>query len=98
MTECFTDDLIEAIDQGVGWEPSPVSTINGQEVVSFLAQFAVINAPGNIEPHADWNDLMSSAAGDVQGLYSAFEGNTLFYPGLCLCQPSPTTSPMLIAF
>ena len=24
---------------------------------------------------------MSNAAGDVQGLYSAFEGNTIFYPG-----------------
>ena len=29
----------------------------------------------------DWNALMSSPAGDVQGIYSAFEGNTPFYPG-----------------
>jgi len=63
------------------WTPSAVSTINGKDVVAFLTQFAAINAPGNVEPHADWNDLMSSAAGDVQGMFSAFEGNTIFYPG-----------------
>ncbi|KAL6720537.1 hypothetical protein ACLMJK_002461 [Lecanora helva] len=78
----IADDLIEAIDQNVSdWTPSAVSTINGQDVVAFLTQFAVINTPGNVEPQADWNDLMSSPAGDVQGLYSAFEGNTIFYPG-----------------
>lgn len=81
LTKHATDDLIEAIDQDVGWTPSAVSTINGDDVVSFLTRYAVINAPGNLEPNADWNDLMSSAAGDVQGLYSAFEGNTIFYPG-----------------
>ena len=81
MTEYSTDDLIEAIDNDVDWTPSAVNNINGQDVVPFLTQFAVINAPGNIEPNADWNDLMSSPAGDVQGLYSSFEGNTIFYPG-----------------
>lgn len=63
------------------WAPSAVSTINGQDVIPFLTQYAAINAPGNIEPNADWNDLMSNPAGDVQGLFSAFEGNTIFYPG-----------------
>ena len=28
-----------------------------------------------------WNELISSPAGDVQGIYSAFEGNIPFYPG-----------------
>ncbi len=63
------------------WTPSAVSTINGEDVIPFLTQFAALNAPGNVEPHADWNDLMSSAAGDVQGMFSAFEGNSKFYPG-----------------
>ena len=75
------DDLIEAASDDADWEPSAIRTINGEEVVSFLTQYAVIHTPGNVEPHADYNDLMSSAAGDVQGIYSAFEGNTLFYPG-----------------
>lgn len=82
LTNWEIDDLIEAIDQNVGyWTPSAVSTINGQDVIPFLTQFAAINAPGNVEPHADWNDLMSSAAGDVQGIFSVFEGNTKLYPG-----------------
>ena len=81
MTELAIDDLIEAIDQDVDWTPSAVNDINGQDVVDFLTQFAVINAPGNVEPNTDWNDLMSSPAGDIQGFYSAFEGNTIFYPG-----------------
>lgn len=74
-------DIIEAIDQDVGWVPSAISQINGNDTVDFLSQFAAINAPGNVEPHGDWNGLMSSGAGDVQGIYSAFEGSTLFYPG-----------------
>lgn len=77
----LADDLIEAFGQDVDWNPSAVSTINGEDAVPFLTQFAVINTPGNVEPNADYNDLMSSPAGDVQGVYSAFEGNTIFYPG-----------------
>ena len=77
----LADDLIEAFGQDVDWKPSAVSTINGEDAVPFLTQFAVIHTPGNVEPNADYNDLMSSPAGDVQGLYSTFEGNTIFYPG-----------------
>ena len=75
------DDLLEAIDQNVDWVPSAVSSINGNDTVEFLTQFAAINGRGNIEPHGDWNELMSSPAGDVQGSYSAFEGSSIFYPG-----------------
>ena len=46
-----------------------------------MTQFAAINSQGYVEPMGDWNELMSSPAGDVQGTYSAFEGNTPFYPG-----------------
>ena len=76
-----TDDLLEGIDHDVDWESSAVSSINGNDTIEFLTQFAAINSQGNIEPHADWNQLMSSPAGDVQWIYSAFEGNTVFYPG-----------------
>lgn len=40
-----------------------------------------MNAIGTLEPHADWNQLMSSPAVDIQSLYSIFEGYTTFYPG-----------------
>ena len=75
------DDLLEAIDHDVGWEPSPIKAINGNDTIEFLTQFAAINSQGYVEPMGDWNQLMSSPAGDVQGIYSAFEGNTVFYPG-----------------
>ena len=77
----FLDDLLEAIDQNVDWVPSAVSSINGNDTVEFLTQFAAINGQGNIEPHGDWNQLMSSPASDVQLIYSTFEGSSIFYPG-----------------
>lgn len=75
------DDLLEATDQDVNWKPSAVANINGEDVIKYLTQYAVIHSPGNVEPHADWNEMMSSAAGDVQGIYSSFEGSSIFYPG-----------------
>ena len=61
--------------------PSAISTINGVDVEEFLSQFAALNAQGTLEPHADWNQLMSSAAGDLNERLSAFEGSSPFYPG-----------------
>lgn len=82
LTNLAPDDLIEAYgDEEVDWTPSAVSTINGEVVDVFLTQFAAINSFGNVEPNTDWNDLMSSPAADVQGIFSFFEGNTIFYPG-----------------
>ena len=75
------DDLIEAAQNNVTWTPSAVSSINGQDPTQYLTQFAATNAGGAIEPHADWNQLMSNPAGDVLNFLSAFEGSTIFYPG-----------------
>lgn len=66
---------------GVDWQPSAIVSINGIETTKFLSDFAAQNSQGALEPHADWNQVMSSAAGDIQGYYSAFEGSTPFYPG-----------------
>ena len=55
--------------------------INGQDVTDYLTQFAALNAIGGLEPNADWNQLMSSPALDIQNLYSIFEGLITFYPG-----------------
>ncbi|KAL9123703.1 MAG: hypothetical protein Q9217_006893, partial [Psora testacea] len=75
------DDLIEAQVEEVAWSPSPVQFINDQKTTDFLDAFAASNVQGGIEPHTDWNHLMSSAASDIQGLFSTFEGSSLFYPG-----------------
>ena len=61
--------------------PSAIKTINGQDVTDFLSQFAAANSIGNLEPHADWNDLMSSYAANIQDDYSIFESYIEFYPG-----------------
>lgn len=63
------------------WQASPVATINGYDVTDFLSDFASWNAIGGLEPHADWNQLMSSPVLDIQDYYSIFEGYTTFYPG-----------------
>lgn len=75
------NDLLEA--QGdVDWQPSVIVAINDQDVVEFLDRFAAQNVSGAIEPHADWNNLMTSPAFDIQLISSVFEGSSLFYPGL----------------
>lgn len=61
--------------------PSPIATINGQDVVEYLKRFAAINSPGKLEQHADWNMLMRSGALDNQGLLEVFYGGVTSYPG-----------------
>ncbi|KAL8713736.1 MAG: hypothetical protein Q9220_002262 [cf. Caloplaca sp. 1 TL-2023] len=77
------DDLLEAYDPAnkVDWIPSAISSINGVTTVDFLRGFAASNSPGTLEPHADWNQLMSSPANDIQSYLSTFEGSTPFWPG-----------------
>jgi hypothetical protein len=76
-----TDDLLQTQGNITSWEPSAVAAINGHEVREYLKDFAALNAIGMLEPHADWNQLMSSPALDIQNFYSVFEGYTTFYPG-----------------
>ncbi|GAB7350679.1 hypothetical protein MBLNU459_g1242t1 [Dothideomycetes sp. NU459] len=75
------DDIVEAQDSKATWTPSPILTINGENVVDYLTRFAALNSVGNLEPHADWNQLMESPAGDVQGILDTFGGGGTFYPG-----------------
>ena len=63
------------------WQASAIATINGQRTADYLSQFAAVNAVGGLEPHADWNQLMSSSALYIQDYYSIFEGLGTFYPG-----------------
>jgi len=62
------------------YKPSPITFINGVNVVMYLTQFAANNSIGMIEPHGDWNQLMRSAAQDIQGYSNTFSTAT-FYPG-----------------
>lgn len=77
----ITDDLIETGNNNHSWEASAISQINGQNTADYLAQFAALNANGDLEAHADWNQLMSSPVLDIQNYFSVFEGYVTFYPG-----------------
>ncbi|KAH7123676.1 hypothetical protein B0J11DRAFT_318649 [Dendryphion nanum] len=75
----FTADVI-----GLGnktTKPSAIKTINGVPAVEFLTKFARDNAYGFVEPHAEWNSLMSSPVLDIQGDIPVFAGKASLYPG-----------------
>jgi hypothetical protein len=80
-THSHTADLFANQTNNLAWAVSPISTINGQDVVGFLTEFAAANSVGKLEPHADWNMLMQSGALDVQGYFEVFYGAATFYPG-----------------
>ena len=64
-----------------GYTPSALSTINGQNAVDFLSQFAAVQAPGTLELNADWNQVFASPAADIQGYVAVWSGAATFYPG-----------------
>ncbi|KAE8333676.1 hypothetical protein BDV39DRAFT_211807 [Aspergillus sergii] len=76
----ISNDLIANETRYLPWQPSAIRTINGQDVVEYLTQFAAVNSLGKLEPHADWNMLMRSAALEIQGKREAFHGAAT-YPG-----------------
>lgn len=75
------DDVTDAPTSGGAWEPSAIVKINDHDVTDYLAQLTAMNAIGGLEPHADWNQLMSNPVLDVLGQYSILEGYITFYPG-----------------
>ena len=81
ITHLITGDILLAQDDGNSWQPSPIATINNVNAVDYVSQFAASNAIGGLEPHNDWNQLMSSSASYVQNYLSIFEGGVTFYPG-----------------
>ncbi|UPX11528.1 uncharacterized protein EKO05_0002131 [Ascochyta rabiei] len=76
----ITDDLLPEY-ASEGWKPSAIATINGTEVNEFLTAYAALNSWGYVEPHAEWNDLMSHPTLDIQGGLTTFSGSGTFYPG-----------------
>lgn len=75
----ITDDLLDSATEG--WTPSAVTSINGTDVNQFLTQYAALNSWGYVEPHAEWNALMSSPTLDIQGGLTTLSGAGTFYPG-----------------
>lgn len=63
-----------------GWEPSPITMINGINATDYLTAFAELNSEGYLEPHADWNALFEHPARDIQGTLSTLQ-SAVFYPG-----------------
>ncbi|KAB8226000.1 hypothetical protein BDV33DRAFT_229150 [Aspergillus novoparasiticus] len=76
----ISDDLIANETRSLPWQPSAIRTINGQDVVEYLTQFAAVNSFGKLEPHADWNMLMRSAVLEIQGKREVFH-EAATYPG-----------------
>jgi hypothetical protein len=76
----LTIDVLDNYQQE-GWTPSPIAKINGQNATDYLVNFAALNSVGTVEPHADWNQLMSSPAQDIQGETNLFSSGGTFYPG-----------------
>ncbi|KAF2130075.1 hypothetical protein P153DRAFT_315688 [Dothidotthia symphoricarpi CBS 119687] len=75
----LTSDVIESRDQG--WTPSPIKTINNEDVVEYLTRLASLNAVGGIEPHADWNQLFYTPTLATLGAGSIWDSSVNFYPG-----------------
>lgn len=75
-----TDDILHGSGLTT-YEPSAIKTINGQDVILYLDDYAANNSYGTLEKHADWNQLMLSGALDIQDYFNVFSGDTIIYPG-----------------
>ena len=76
----LADDLFDS-DYFTTFQPSAIKSINGRDATTYLLDFASVNSVGTLEDHSDWNQLMLSAAQDIQGYFNTFSGGATFYPG-----------------
>ncbi|KAF7956395.1 hypothetical protein EAE96_003736 [Botrytis aclada] len=76
----LADDLFDS-DYFTTFQPSAIKSINGRDATTYLLDFASVNSVGTLEDHSDWNQLMLSAAQDIQGYFNSFSGGATFYPG-----------------
>ncbi|KAH4891136.1 hypothetical protein HBI17_183340 [Parastagonospora nodorum] len=72
------EDLLSASEEG--YTPSPVVKINNIDAIDYLTSLVAPNSDGYLEPHADWNSVVTSPAQDIQGYLSVFQRLPL-YPG-----------------
>jgi hypothetical protein len=88
---CRTDDIFQ---QQNGYTNSPVSQINGEDVVAYLTRFGALNSVGMLEPHAGWNQLMASPAQVVLGTGNVFSTGATFYEGDSLTFTFANSTPL----
>lgn len=83
LTTLKTDDIFDYQSElSPAWTPSPVTSINGTDAQDFITQFAALNSPGSVEPHADWNMVFESPVRDAfADAFSLLGGSATFYPG-----------------
>ncbi|KAG4433289.1 hypothetical protein IFR05_011234 [Cadophora sp. M221] len=74
-------DIFQSQRDGGVWKPSPITTLDGEDVTEYLTRFAAQNSIGGREAHTDWQLLMSSPAQVIQGIPSVWGGGATFYPG-----------------
>lgn len=68
--------------QIVEYEPSPISTINGVDANDFLENYSKVTPVFNlIDPVADFNNLVFSAAQEIQGTPGFTITSPIIYPG-----------------
>lgn len=63
------------------FKPSAVATINEIDAITYLSDFASEQSVGNLEPHADWNQLFYNQVQDIIRTTNTFSGSATFYPG-----------------
>ncbi|KAL9075419.1 MAG: hypothetical protein Q9157_004021 [Trypethelium eluteriae] len=73
------DDLIDQGTLDIG-NASAIVTVNGIAANDYMSSFASQQSFGMLEPHADWNQVMTSPAQEVFGLNS-FSEAAPFYAG-----------------
>lgn len=73
--------LADILDRQSGYPISPIAQINGEDPVEYLTRFAALNSVGKLEPHADWNSLMTSPVQLIQSGFNTFFGGATFYDG-----------------
>ncbi|KAH7408333.1 hypothetical protein DE146DRAFT_645987 [Phaeosphaeria sp. MPI-PUGE-AT-0046c] len=72
------EDLVAAAKEG--YTAYPIDQINDVATIEYLRSLVASNSDGYVEPHADWNSLMSSPVKDIQGYLSVLQRLPL-YPG-----------------
>ncbi|KAI9685014.1 MAG: hypothetical protein M1822_005406 [Bathelium mastoideum] len=73
------DDLIDQVTHSIT-NASAIVTVNGMAANDYVSSFASQQSFGMLEPHADWNQVMTSPAQEIFGLNS-FSEAAPFYAG-----------------
>ena len=73
------DDVYGLVTSDSTYQPSPVVQINTGRAEDYLERYAQLNSYGNVEPHADWNDLFDNQVALALGTGSYFDVVSSFW-------------------